>query len=115
MAGSNEPRVIRIIVALHYLAAFLWAVGGVVGIIAGSVLVGVIALAIAIAVVVLADRLLQGEPGARTVAMVLQSVAFGLALLQLSEGNVNINLLIAPAIVLTLARNPECRGHFGLT
>lgn len=115
MAGSNEPRVIRIIVALHYLAAFFWAVAGIIGIASGAVFVGVIGLAIAIAVAVLADRLLQGVPQARTVAMVLQSAAFVLALLQLSDGMVNLNLLIAPAIVLTLARNPECRAHFGLT
>lgn len=114
MAGTDAPRAIRIIVVLHYIAAFFWAVAGVIGIASGSVFLAVIGLAIAIAVAVLADRLLHGVPWARTVTMVLQSLAFVTALLQLSEGTVNLNLLIAPAIVLTLARNQECRAHFGL-
>ena len=71
-------------------------------------------LLIAVAMVVLADKLRAGAPWARTVTMVLQTLAFVSAVIGLANGRVDLNLLIAPAIVLTLAFDRQARAHFGL-
>ena len=46
--------------------------------------------------------------------MVLQSLAFFSAVIGLLNGRVDLNLIIAPAIVLTLAFDRQARAHFGL-
>lgn len=116
MAGST-PRSVTIIALLHYLGAVVTAVTGVILLAAGgigSIVVGVVVLLIAVAMVVLADKLRAGAPWARTVTMVLQSLAFISAVIGLLNERIDLNLLIAPAIVLTLAFDRQARAHFGL-
>ena len=115
--AASTPRSITIIALLHYLGAVFTAVTGVILLVAGgigSIVVGVFALLIAVAMVVLADKLRAGAPWARTVTMVLQTLAFVSAVIGLVNGRVDLNLLIAPAIVLTLAFDRQARAHFGL-
>ena len=109
--AASTPRSITIIALLHYLGAVFTAVTGVILLVAGgigSIVVGVFALLIAVAMV------RAGAPWARTVTMVLQTLAFVSAVIGLANGRVDLNLLIAPAIVLTLAFDRQARAHFGL-
>jgi len=115
--AESTPRSITIIALLHYLGAAVTAVDGVILLLTGgpgSILVGVVALVIAVAMVVLADKLRAGVRWARTTAMVLQSLVFISSVIALINGRIDLNLLIAPAIVLTLAYDRQARAHFGL-
>lgn len=115
MAARREvPRSIRLIVIFHYVGAAFAVVFALAALAVGSPAAVGFSLAMAALMMVLASRLRRGEPWARTATMILQVLAFVTALIRLSGGTIDTSLVIAPAIVYTLARNPEARAHFGL-
>jgi hypothetical protein len=106
------PRAVWIIAIFQGVSALLAIVTGLM-ILRDDPVFAVVAWVIAALMLVVSVNLKDGAPWARTATLVLQTLAFVTALWRLGQDFVDFNLIIAPAILITLLRNREVLAFFG--
>ena len=113
MADSKgAPRALKVIAALQYVAAiFMIGTGLVVA--SESALTPAVFVVAGVVFGVLSFGLLRANSAARTITIVVQSLAFVQAVYAVVNGFVQLNLILAPAIVGTLLWDRSIRDWFG--